>query len=69
MNAWLVVPDGDFSQIDALGLECPLWVKSGHQGQLNERPLYSQKRTCRAAAKPPPFDHLVGEREQLVWNL
>src|SRR5262249_31165023 len=24
---------------------CPLWVKSRHQGQLNECPLYPQKRT------------------------
>src|SRR5262249_29888928 len=28
---------------------CPLWVKSGHQGQLNECPLYPQKRTSPTA--------------------
>src|SRR5262249_23245613 len=31
------------------GQQCPLWVISGHQGQLNECPLYPQKRTFVAA--------------------
>ena len=43
MNAWLVAPDGDFSQIDALGLECPLWVKSGHRSTSAQCPLLPPK--------------------------
>ena len=29
------------------GRQCPLWVKSGHRGQLKECPLYPQKRTLK----------------------
>src|SRR5262249_28094633 len=29
-----------------LTARCPLWVKSGHRGYLNECPLYPRKRTC-----------------------
>jgi hypothetical protein len=28
MNAWQVVPNGDLSQIDAFGFECPLLPKA-----------------------------------------
>ena len=41
-------------------LQCPLWVKSGHQGQLNECPLSPRKRTSfgggqrRSGIRPAP---------------
>src|SRR5262249_20643190 len=58
---------------------CPLWVNNGHRGQLEECPLYPQKRTlelsrgmsalCQKQTSACSFDYFVGKSEELRRNV
>src|SRR5215469_10568370 len=72
MNAWLVVLDGDFSQIDALGLECPLWVISGHyhhSGDVRFAPKSGHSvRLAIAAGSAASYMPKVEPKDQGEWT-
>jgi len=58
--------------------KCPLWVISGHRGELGECPLYLQKLTwigtvlmsakCQKQTFANSFDYPIGERQKVGWN-
>jgi len=64
-------------------IRCPLWVISGHSPAHVACPLHPQKQTsqravgvsalCQKQTHAPQqnkslFNHIVGKREQLIWN-